>query len=89
MNQYLASHRYVVLSVNYRSGMGYGLNFREALNHFRVARAARQNSLLPALRQLAAGVSRVGRFFDRHLKGRETEASSGDSSTVNRLLANW
>jgi dipeptidyl aminopeptidase/acylaminoacyl peptidase len=33
MNQYLASEGYVVLSVNYRSGIGYGLNFREALNY--------------------------------------------------------
>jgi dipeptidyl aminopeptidase/acylaminoacyl peptidase len=33
MNQYLASQGYVVLSVNYRSGIGYGLNFREALNY--------------------------------------------------------
>jgi dipeptidyl aminopeptidase/acylaminoacyl peptidase len=32
MNQYLASRGFVVLSVNYRSGIGYGLNFREALN---------------------------------------------------------
>ena len=32
MNQYLASRGYIVLSVNYRSGIGYGLNFREALN---------------------------------------------------------
>ncbi len=31
LNQYLASRGYVVLSVNYRSGIGYGLNFREAL----------------------------------------------------------
>lgn len=31
MNQYLASLGYVVLSVNYRSGIGYGLDFREAL----------------------------------------------------------
>ncbi|HEX4963708.1 MAG TPA: prolyl oligopeptidase family serine peptidase [Thermoanaerobaculia bacterium] len=30
MNQYLASRGYVVLAVNYRSGTGYGLNFREA-----------------------------------------------------------
>ena len=29
-NQYLASKGYVVLSVNYRSGIGYGLDFREA-----------------------------------------------------------
>ncbi|SRR5579885_2877081 len=33
MNQYLASQGYIVLSVNYRSGIGYGLNFREALNY--------------------------------------------------------
>lgn len=33
MNQYLASLGYVVLSVNYRSGIGYGLNFREALKY--------------------------------------------------------
>ncbi|MSR06815.1 MAG: S9 family peptidase [Gemmatimonadetes bacterium] len=30
-NQYLASRGYVVLSVNYRAGTGYGLNFREAI----------------------------------------------------------
>jgi dipeptidyl aminopeptidase/acylaminoacyl peptidase len=33
MNQYLASRGYLVLSVNYRSGTGYGLEFREALNY--------------------------------------------------------
>lgn len=32
-NQYLASRGYVVLSLNYRSGIGYGLDFREALNY--------------------------------------------------------
>ena len=32
MNQYLAARGFIVLSVNYRSGIGYGLNFREALN---------------------------------------------------------
>jgi dipeptidyl aminopeptidase/acylaminoacyl peptidase len=32
-NQYLATRGYVVLSVNYRSGTGYGLEFREALNY--------------------------------------------------------
>ena len=31
LNQYLASRGYVVLSVNYRSGTGYGMEFREAL----------------------------------------------------------
>ncbi len=33
MNQFLASQGYVVLSVNYRSGIGYGMLFREALNY--------------------------------------------------------
>jgi dipeptidyl aminopeptidase/acylaminoacyl peptidase len=32
-NQYMASRGYVVLSVNYRSGIGYGLDFREALDY--------------------------------------------------------
>ena len=32
MNQYLANRGYIVLAINYRSGIGYGLNFREALN---------------------------------------------------------
>ncbi len=33
MNQFLASQGYVVLSVNYRSGIGYGLDFREAVDY--------------------------------------------------------
>jgi len=33
LNQYLVSKGYVVLSVNYRSGIGYGMEFREALNY--------------------------------------------------------
>lgn len=32
-NQYLANQGYIVLSVNYRSGIGYGMAFREALNY--------------------------------------------------------
>lgn len=32
MNQYLASRGFVVLSVNYRSGIGYGMEFREAVD---------------------------------------------------------
>ncbi|MGD8698110.1 MAG: prolyl oligopeptidase family serine peptidase [Gemmatimonadales bacterium] len=32
-NQYLASLGFVVLSVNYRSGIGYGMEFREALGY--------------------------------------------------------
>lgn len=33
LNQYLASKGFVVLSLNYRSGIGYGLEFREAPNY--------------------------------------------------------
>jgi len=33
LNQYLASRGYVVFSVNYRSGIGYGMEFREALDY--------------------------------------------------------
>src|SRR5207249_3215053 len=33
MNQYLASRGFVVLSVNYRSGIGYGMEFREAVDY--------------------------------------------------------
>ena len=32
-NQYLANRGYIVLSVNYRSGTGYGMEFREALGY--------------------------------------------------------
>jgi len=32
-NQYLADRGYMVLSINYRSGIGYGMEFREALNY--------------------------------------------------------
>jgi dipeptidyl aminopeptidase/acylaminoacyl peptidase len=47
MNQYLASQGYVVLSVNYRSGIGYGMNFREALN-YGAAGASEFNDVLGA-----------------------------------------
>jgi dipeptidyl aminopeptidase/acylaminoacyl peptidase len=33
LNQYLARRGYVVLSVNYRSGIGYGMEFREAVGY--------------------------------------------------------
>ncbi len=33
MNQFLANQGYVVLSINYRSGIGYGMDFREAINY--------------------------------------------------------
>jgi dipeptidyl aminopeptidase/acylaminoacyl peptidase len=44
MNQYLAACGYVVLSVNYRSGIGYGLDFREAL-HFGASGASEYNDV--------------------------------------------
>ena len=47
MNQYLASQGYVVLSVNYRSGIGYGLNFREAL-HYGATGASEYNDVVGA-----------------------------------------
>ena len=33
MNQYYAQQGYIVLAVNYRSGIGYGMEFREALHY--------------------------------------------------------
>ncbi len=33
LNQYLASQGYLVLSINFRSGTGYGMEFREALQY--------------------------------------------------------
>jgi dipeptidyl aminopeptidase/acylaminoacyl peptidase len=33
LNEYYASKGYIVLSVNYRSGIGYGMEFREALRY--------------------------------------------------------
>ena len=47
MNQYLASQGYIVLSVNYRSGIGYGLDFREALHYGRDG-ASEYNDVLGA-----------------------------------------
>jgi dipeptidyl aminopeptidase/acylaminoacyl peptidase len=47
MNQYLASRGYVVLSINYRSGIGYGLNFRQAL-HFGPGGATEYNDVIGA-----------------------------------------
>jgi dipeptidyl aminopeptidase/acylaminoacyl peptidase len=46
-NQYLAGLGFVVLSVNYRSGTGYGMEFREALN-YGAAGASEFNDVLGA-----------------------------------------
>ncbi|HMF74506.1 MAG TPA: prolyl oligopeptidase family serine peptidase [Bryobacteraceae bacterium] len=47
LNEYLASQGYVVLSVNYRSGIGYGLNFREAI-HYGAAGGSEMNDVIGA-----------------------------------------
>jgi dipeptidyl aminopeptidase/acylaminoacyl peptidase len=47
LNQYLAHRGYIVLSVNYRSGIGYGMQFREALN-YGVAGASEFNDVMGA-----------------------------------------
>ncbi len=52
-NQYLASRGYVVLSVNYRSGIGYGMEFREALDYGAVG-ASEFNDVLGAGLYLAS-----------------------------------
>ena len=46
-NQYLASRGYVVLALNYRAGIGYGLDFREA-EGIGAAAATEYNDLLAA-----------------------------------------
>lgn len=62
-NEYLASQGYVVLSVNYRSGIGYGLNFREALN-YGAAGASEYNDVIGAALYLRSrsdvDASRIG-----------------------------
>ncbi len=51
-NQYLANHGFVVLSVNYRSGTGYGLDFRQALN-YGANGASEDNDVVGAAKYLA------------------------------------
>ena len=63
MNQYLANHGYVVLSLNYRAGIGYGFDFREA-EHYGSQGASEYNDLLAAAEFLRARAdvepSRIG-----------------------------
>jgi len=47
-NQYLAARGFLVLSVNFRSGTGYGLEFREALHYGAVGAAELQDVLAAA-----------------------------------------
>ncbi|HEX3604228.1 MAG TPA: prolyl oligopeptidase family serine peptidase [Steroidobacteraceae bacterium] len=51
MNQYLANDGYVVLSLNYRAGIGYGLDFREA-EKTGASGASEYNDLLAAAEYL-------------------------------------
>jgi dipeptidyl aminopeptidase/acylaminoacyl peptidase len=53
LNQYLANEGYVVLSVNYRGGSGYGLDFREAKN-FGAKGASEDNDIVGAARYLTS-----------------------------------
>jgi dipeptidyl aminopeptidase/acylaminoacyl peptidase len=53
MNQYLANQGYVVLAVNYRSGIGYGMRFREALD-YGAAGASEYRDVVAAARFLRA-----------------------------------
>jgi dipeptidyl aminopeptidase/acylaminoacyl peptidase len=53
LNQYLASKGYVVLALNYRSGIGYGLDYREA-EHYGATGASEYNDLLSAAAYLRA-----------------------------------
>ena len=53
LNQYLASRGFVVLALNYRAGIGYGLDFREA-EHFGAAGGSEYNDLLAAAEVLRA-----------------------------------
>jgi dipeptidyl aminopeptidase/acylaminoacyl peptidase len=53
LNQYLASRGYVVLALNYRAGIGYGLDFREA-EGIGASGASEYNDLLAAAAFLRA-----------------------------------
>ena len=53
LNQYFAAEGYVVLSVNYRGGIGYGLDYREARD-FGPDGASELNDLLGAITYLQA-----------------------------------
>jgi dipeptidyl aminopeptidase/acylaminoacyl peptidase len=52
-NQYLANRGYVVLSVNYRGGAGYGLDFREAKD-FGAGGASELNDIIGAAKYMIA-----------------------------------
>jgi dipeptidyl aminopeptidase/acylaminoacyl peptidase len=47
LNEYFAANGYIALSVNYRSGIGYGMEFREAIN-YGAAGASEVNDVMAA-----------------------------------------
>ena len=53
VNQYFASQGYIVMALNYRSGIGYGLKFREAAN-YGMAGGSEVNDLIGAGEYLKA-----------------------------------
>src|SRR5256885_15462715 len=69
LNQYLASRGYLVLALNYRAGIGYGLDFREA-DGIGAAGASEYNDLLTAadyLRERSDGdPARIGLWGGRY-----------------------
>ena len=72
-NQYWANKGYVVMSVNYRSGIGYGLKFREALN-YGAAGASEFNDVMGAGLYLAGPRGR-GSEADRRVGRLRTEVT--------------
>ncbi len=60
LNQYLVSRGYVVLSVNFRSGTGYGMEFREALN-YGASGASEFNDVLGAGRYMQSRIDVDGK----------------------------
>jgi hypothetical protein len=71
-NQYLVAVGYIVLSVNYRGGTGYGLDCREAGNFGPGGGRAPQMHSRPVSIMRAYITGR--RFFDRHLDKRRAPA---------------
>ena len=62
VNEWLASHGYVVLSINYRSGVGYGRSFRSAPQHD----GARQLRISGRRRRREVSAVAAGRRSEAH-----------------------
>ena len=90
-NQWLADEGYIVLSINYRSGVGYGRSFRQASEHrgarkFRVSgRARRREVSAVAARTWTQRASGSGDFrtaaCSRRRHSRATRICSSPAST--------